>query len=334
MVQELLEGNVDLKNYFDRVVLINLDRRPDRLWAFNEQLKEKGWPFKEPERIRGCDGDRVPKPVNWNHGNGTYGCLRSHNRVLEDAILDGVSSILVLEDDAQLCDNFTAEVQKFLENVPSDWEGLMLGGQHMNISNDPPVPVSPGVVRCVNCQRTHAYAVRGHYMEDLYKAWVTRWGHCDHIMGPMHRNYKVYAPDPLLIAQAAGKSDISGREDTVRSWNPPAHDMPVLLLTDVPWNSVGKQQIASLRRKGCHFGHSRATGSDIDNGLIDMLSGKKSEPDVESAFRKWVDMLSWETAAISNGQLVIWHPAAASYEPIFRKVVGDRLKLVTLKDLQ
>jgi len=44
-----------------------------------------------------------------------------------------------------------------LESAPSDWQGIMLGGQH----HAPPIPTSiPGVVRVRYCQRTHAYAAR------------------------------------------------------------------------------------------------------------------------------------------------------------------------------
>ena len=56
----------------------------------------------------------------------------------------------------------------------------MLGGQH--ISGGPSV-VKPGVVKCLNCQRTHAYALRGKWLRDLYSNWQTWHTHIDHKMG-------------------------------------------------------------------------------------------------------------------------------------------------------
>jgi hypothetical protein len=96
----------------------------------------------------------------------------------------------------------------------------MFGGQHMSR----PTTVFRGsgseisVVRCANAQRTHAYAVRGKWMLDLHAAWEKYVGHCDHRMGAMERDYKIYAPAPWLVGQDSGRSDITGHQDVQRWW--------------------------------------------------------------------------------------------------------------------
>jgi hypothetical protein len=201
----------NLAETFDRVVVINLARRPDRLQRFWSLLGQ--WPFKTPQRIEAVDGAAVGAPAGWDKGPGAWGCLQSHLRILDSAIADNVRALLVLEDDAYPIKNITSQATKFLQNVPDDWDGLMLGAEHLL----PPTPIAPGVVRCHAANRSHAYAVRGKFMQILAHFWRnTKNDHCDIVISSLMRHFKLYAPDPLLIGQDAGQSDVTGRKEWLR----------------------------------------------------------------------------------------------------------------------
>lgn len=201
------EQPILLRGWFDRVVVINLRRRIDRYRSFHDQLIKIDWPFRTPEVFTGIDADKLPMPSNWPEAKrGSWGCAQSHRAVLQQAILDDIDSLLVLEDDALFVDDFAARVETFLKAVPADWSSLMLGDKH----RESPLAVSPGVLRCTRCAPgTQAYAVRGKYKAMLYQHWHSTQGHCDLRMADLHAKAKVYAPDPPLVYQSGSKSDIT-----------------------------------------------------------------------------------------------------------------------------
>jgi hypothetical protein len=49
-------------------------------------------------------------------------------------------------------------------------------------------------------------------------------------MGPMQRQYRVYASDPFLCGQDRGKSDINGAINPRKFWTPPSSDQPIVVL--------------------------------------------------------------------------------------------------------
>ena len=319
---------------FDRVVCVNLDRRPERWARFQKNLERVSWPFKEVERFRAVDGAMVPPPAGWVSGGGAWGCMQSHRRILEDAILDNLTTVLVLEDDAYFPPEFAEEVAEFLAKVPDDWDCLMLGGQHIHIDKKPPIPVGPGVLRCLNCQRTHAYAIKRNAMLDLYQKWHS-WtpktsGHCDHIMGPFMASKKTYAPADrrgrprMLVGQDHNQSDIAaGRQVRLTFWDPPDPLAKTTLFT-----FGEKPDPEKLRDKGFHMGYWIDGGSGVDNGLKEIFGRPKTTPQRILEFRKWLETLKWEAASLRPAcEVAVWLGPYHSEEAasVVRSVCGNLL---------
>ena len=288
----------DINQFFSSVQLINLKRRPDRLEHFWEQFEKLKWPFAHPQVFPAVDGVAVPAPYTWRAGAGAWGCMQSHRQVLEQAIMKGVNSLLILEDDATFRPSFAADVSAFLAEVPGNWDGLMLGGQVVES-----LKVKPGILRCMNCQRTHAYAVRGRYLKALYQHLISTAGHCDQRMGDIQARYNIYAPDPFLVGQMAGQSDIGGTRDPTRFWSPPPNDAPVILLR------CPAELLRAVQERGFHCGFHKDSASQIDAGL----RGIFARPPLErfGAIRSWIDMIQWEVASMEGPAFcTVWHPEA------------------------
>lgn len=198
---------------------INLDRRPDRWEAFYRTC-----PMPGVERFPAIDGRKVRPPVWWKQGGGAWGCLLSHIRILEQALMDGMDQrgevLLILEDDALFPDDFEERTTRFLEALPRDWDQIYLGGQHRGLRAHPPQRINAEVVRPHMVNRTQAYAVRGKFIRTLYQH-LCDWPaharcprhHVDHRMELLHKfgEYNIYALTQWIIGQAGGRSDICGR---------------------------------------------------------------------------------------------------------------------------
>lgn len=315
---------MNLRNYFGRVVVISLRRRADRLRRMQARMREVGWPFATPEVFDAIDGGSgtVPCPKRWISGGGAYGCQQSHIQVLQRALMDKVESLLVLEDDCEFRPTFKKDVQKFVGSVPSDWEALMIGGQHMAPSED----VCEGVVLCKNTQRTHAYAVRGSAIKDLCELWQDSRNHIDWDMGPFLGGRRLtYAPSPFLIGQAACRSDINGRRNPAKFWSPPKPDAPVL------WLICPRGVAESLREYGIHYGANLdQSGNDVGLNRIFPAPGQYA-----GGIQRFVDEIQWECASFADtpGLCTIWHPHATA--AVKERLVSDvGVTIVTASTLE
>jgi hypothetical protein len=265
---------------FDRVHVVTLARRADRLARFFRELPAD-WPFATPEPFPAVDGQAVPSPSWWRQGKGAWGCYRSHLTLIERALNDGLQSVLLLEDDALPVADFTPRVSAFLAELPDDWQMLYLGGQLIRLHQGKPMIVSDQVLRPHNVHRTHAYALRGREaMTAVYRhlhewsTWKAR-NHIDHHFGMLHESGRlnVYCPREWLIAQAAGTTDVKadGRRFDERLWPAPIKHAaparpglrptePATWLVVLGLHSSGSSALAGVcYHLGCHMG-ARLTG--------------------------------------------------------------------------
>lgn len=300
-----------LKGPFDRIVCISLRRREDRRERLLKHLKEIGWPWAMPTFFYAVDGRRVPLPEWWTAGPGAWGCMQSHRQVLEQALTDGVKRLLVLEDDVFFVEDFAARAAEFMAEVPDDWEQIMFGGQfHDRGGTHRYERVSECVYGVAGAERTHAYAVQGPFIADLYAKWTRSSGHCDHVMGPFQHGRRVFAPRQWIAGQAEGKSDI-GNESSVRRWVSPDSGMPVTWITGPD----------PLRAQGYHSGGWR-NEKGVCRGLAEIA--KMEFTKAVTALKRWVGMIRWEAASPSPElKPAIWCPEMSG--EVIRAALGESL---------
>ena len=120
---------IDINSYFDKIFVLNLERRPDRWSKISEKLNKLGINF---EKFNAIDGNNLEfDNSNFVEGRGmienqyALACLRSHKNIIKLSKERGYKRILIFEDDVLLSKNFEVHLQK-LRNL-QDWKLLYLG---------------------------------------------------------------------------------------------------------------------------------------------------------------------------------------------------------------
>jgi hypothetical protein len=198
----------------NEAVVISLPQRRDRLLQLMRTLPQP-WILPELRIHDGVDPLDDPPAPAWRSGPGAWGCRQAHLQVLRSAWQRGVTSTLVLEDDAAFEPDFADHWNDLRHRVPANWHMIMLGGQHIT----DPTPIGRYWQRCTNTRRTHAYIIKLTAIPLLMRTWQNAVRHIDHRNVDFQRAANVYAPTRLLVGQAPGLSDITGyTHEASRFW--------------------------------------------------------------------------------------------------------------------
>lgn len=194
--------------YFDKVFLINLDRREDRLNRCKE-IFEKNRVSDLVERFPGIipdpsedipytrDTEKIKVPL--------YGCLLSHINIIKKAKAEGLKSILVLEDDVEFI-NIEA-IDKSVDQLSTRYWSLFYLGSNthvpLNKEDDNLLVLKKGYA-------THAIAYHENFYDyfldnfnqrkiDIIDVWLSDFG---------QENFKSYCTYPITAVQVSDHSDI------------------------------------------------------------------------------------------------------------------------------
>ena len=192
----------DINTLFRNKVCINLDRRPDRWKKMEAGFARHG--ITSVLRHPAVDGLKINIPSTWSYTAGAYGCLQSHLEVLREAREQGWPNILIFEDDCVFDQEFNQKFADYIEQVPSDWDTLLLGGGH----HEKPNKISDHLVKATGTYFTHAYALN----QGIYDALI---GLCeqglrvvDQYTVDLQKTRNCYCFVPNLVWQERLDSDI------------------------------------------------------------------------------------------------------------------------------
>lgn len=117
---------------FDRVYLINLVENKERLNDMYDQFRYLGIED-DIELFQTCLHPHInvisKSLSNNNCGNfnspNAFNCTREHYTIIKRAYINGLNSIMIIEDDCQFLNNVDI-LQKYFDNLPEDWDILRI----------------------------------------------------------------------------------------------------------------------------------------------------------------------------------------------------------------
>lgn len=188
-----------INSYFDKIYCINLDRRPDR-WQDCQYEFEKHDII--VERFSAVDGKALGQISSLLPGQ--IGCLISQLNIIKKAKELGLSSVMILEDDVEFCENFSIKFNECMNLMPENWNMIFLGANHIQRPNK----INEKIYKLNYSYSAHCYAINNN-MFDLLINNLSSLNHpLDVIYANMQSSINAYVVNPHLVWQKPGYSDI------------------------------------------------------------------------------------------------------------------------------
>jgi glycosyl transferase, family 25 len=229
-----------IKNYFERIYVVNLPERTDRRKTIALELAKAGLPL-TPNHIEIFPAIR-PESAGEFPSIGARGCFLSHLAILKQAKQLGLSNILIVEDDLVISELFKQQEESLLNQLQqTDW-GFVYFGHSLKIEplKHQPLEFANKLAASSTAtqskvklqpfsgsfQTTHFYGVNGTMIDRLieFLEAVQRRpaGHPDG--GPMHvdgayNHFRAQNPEVLtLLAFPNLGTQENSRSDITPSW--------------------------------------------------------------------------------------------------------------------
>lgn len=218
-----------LEKYFDRIYLLNLQKRPERLRISRKKFEYVD--IRNYEVFNGTDGSvmnhiwEILSIENRHFKNPNYlGCAISHLSIYKSALENGYKRILIVEDDCRINRDIQHLFSQNIKFIPSDWNELLYLG-FIPLSDDCSMWdynafsekfISKNTFTAKNLWGLYSYGIGEKLMRELLEVYDKNFPmeldrYFVNFVQPRNRSYAMV---PQLFCAEDGKSDNSGIVET------------------------------------------------------------------------------------------------------------------------
>lgn len=194
-----------LDQYFDRIFVINLKRRPDRLEKFFRGIAPYVTTTWNIQVVEAVDGHKERPDLGLDAGK--WGCAMSHKKVLNLIERDEISRSLIFEDDCEFFEGFEDKFTSALEDLPKNWDMFYLGGNLWV----PPIKFKNSIHKIVKCYAAHAYSVTLSFVKN-FNDIIDPNQIIDNQYAELHSMMNAYVIHPSICGQFPSYSDLEHKE--------------------------------------------------------------------------------------------------------------------------
>ncbi len=194
-----------LDQFFDRIYVISLKRRADRLEKFFAGIAPYVEDVSNVILVEAIDG--LAERPDLGSEAGKWGCTQSHLKALHLALESRAEKSLIFEDDCEFFEGFEEKFTSAASDLPQSWDMFYLGGNLWV----PPVRLKNDIHKIVKCYAAHAYGVSRDFLQN-YTHLFNEFPILDVQYADMHSLMNAYVIHPSICGQFVSYSDLELKE--------------------------------------------------------------------------------------------------------------------------
>ena len=142
-----------LDEIVDEIIVMNLDRRTDRLNHCVAQADQHNFSFIRLKATDWKDLHYIPKGFRL----GEFALNQTYLNALDYCISKDFNTVLIMEDDFDFCENLEERLDE-IKQIPDDWDLIYLGANHYHLGAGtiPPEKINDNILKVKSSFCAHA----------------------------------------------------------------------------------------------------------------------------------------------------------------------------------
>lgn len=207
---------IEINAYFDKVFVLNLDRKPERFKIIKNKLNKLDIKFDRFSAIDGSnlefDNSKFKPGMGMIENEFALGCLLSHLEIIKEAKRKNYKRILIFEDDVLISDDIKVMIQHIRKL--KTWKLLYFGSSQYNWDIE---MYSDSFYLSKKSLGTFAYAVDSSIYDDIIDVLSKREKSVDNLLSEIQEKYygKCFTFYPNICKADVSESEIRENRNNI-----------------------------------------------------------------------------------------------------------------------